>query len=241
MPGRLSTLYFLYLKPNWFSPWKTFISDSHCFLSVLYVGHSTYVLHTTSVKGALHAPTVWPRELFSSPKIGHSLFPVEFQMSLGRYSWLHWPLETRHHRCEDSGFACTLIWASVPKERRKLMVTITSTRQLVWWTISSLLKAQAIKSISDPFHIPDHNTNCGIKQCRLLQLKSQPVLPISSLFFHSLKQLLFFFHKRQDKSKHLYSMIPSSGDHCVHRVWPFVIPHHSPTSLPAPTKSSGWP
>lgn len=31
-------------------------------------------------------------------------------------------------------------------------------------------------------------------------------------------------------------MIRSSGDYCVRHVWPFVIRHHSPNSLPTPTK-----
>lgn len=73
----------------------------------------------------------------------------------------------------------------------KLMVTITSTRQRVWWPISSLLKAQAIKSIPASFRTPDYNTNCRIKHCRLLRLKSQALMPISFFFFCFLKQLLF--------------------------------------------------
>lgn len=123
----------------------------------------------------------------------------------------------------------------------KLMVTITSTRQRVWWPISSLLKAQAIKSIPASFRTPDYNTNCRIKHCRLLRLKSQALMPISFFFFFLLSKTITFFQKRQDKNKHYYTMIWSSGDYRVHCIWPFVNPRHSSNSLPAPAESSSWP
>lgn len=109
----------------------------------------------------------------------------------------------------------------------------------MWRTIPSLLKAQAIKSISAPFPhtVPEHNTNCRTKQCRLLRLKTCTLLSIRSVFIF----YMFSPSKRQDKSEHLYSVIQSSGDYCVHHVWPVVSPHRSPYRLPAPAKSSGWP
>lgn len=64
----------------------------------------------------------------------------------------------------------------------KLTVAVTSTRQNEQWSISSRLKAQAIKPISAPFHIPDCNTNGKLKHCRKLQLKSWALLPIGSFF-----------------------------------------------------------
>lgn len=114
----------------------------------------------------------------------------------------------------------------------------------MWRTISSLLKAQAIKSIPAPFHMPDQHTNSRIKLCRSIQLKSRALLLIKAFLFFllllCLSKQLFAFRKRRDKNKHLYSMIGPSRAYCVHRVWPVVIPHHSPNSLPARTKSSTW-
>lgn len=103
---------------------------------------------------------------------------------------------------------------------------MTSTRQNVQRTVSSRLKAWAIKSILSPLSpIADRNTNSWIKHSRKRQLKNRELSRQLYFFFfqrrgavHLLKQFLVL-HKRRDENKHLYSMIQPSGDYCVNHVW----------------------
>lgn len=103
---------------------------------------------------------------------------------------------------------------------------MTSTRQNVQRTVSSRLKAWAIKSISSLLSpIADRNTNSWIKHSRKRQLKNHKLSRQFNFFFfqrrgavHFLKQFLVL-HKRRDENKHLYSMIQPSGDYCINHVW----------------------
>lgn len=67
----------------------------------------------------------------------------------------------------------------------------------VLWIISSLLKAQAIKSISAPFHIPEYNKNCraNTADCSNWNYKLSIRLV---LFFNFLKQLLVYCKSQDD-------------------------------------------
>lgn len=93
-----------------------------------------------------------------------------------RYSGFHWPFRRaaiieQSQQCWDAPQYIPVL----PKREQnkgKLTVTMASTPPYALWTISSLLKAHAIKSISAPFHIPDRHTNCRIKHCRPPEITS---------------------------------------------------------------------
>lgn len=155
-------------------------NDFHCFVLSFCEPYNIHVLYTAlfDVRAAvfrqylaLISTTDLPLTILTSSGFRSSAETVN-----NRYSGFHWPfcraaIIEQSQQCWDAPQYIPVL-PKREENKGKLTVTMASTPPYALWTISSLLKAHAIKSISAPFHIPDRHTNCRIKHRRPPEITS---------------------------------------------------------------------
>ncbi len=217
MPERLATLYFLYIKRPIFSLNNFhFTSDSHCFILSFCEPYNIYCIYRVYIDIDIHTHIlyihIWQcivpdshlhhwsvTRCFNFPWISSSAQTVN-----SRYSWFHWPLMELQSQSNPNSIQTRYNMSQCSRRERRMMANWRSQ----WLRLVRMCgepfhhfqKAQAIKSISAPFHTPDHNTNYRITHCGSRRLKSQALLQIRSFFFPLSKTIACFTQEARRKT-----------------------------------------